>query len=116
MAMFETINLAFLVAIALIVWFQSDAFEKYVKFFRLGWLFWMPLFDQQREDNPLLTYPTFLRLNFPNMLVWILTCPTCLAVWLAAIVTLCCGSLLMWPTVVVVGLGTYHLLRKLINS
>jgi hypothetical protein len=103
------LNIGFLVAIILIIWFRSDAFVQYVNFFKLGWFFWIPLYESQKEDDPLLTYPQFIKKNFNGIVPSILSCPLCFTVWLVSIFVIIFNTIVWWPIIVIIALGTYNI-------
>jgi hypothetical protein len=111
--MMEVFNAGFLVAICLIIWFKSNAFVQYVKLFRLGKIFQLPLYERQKEDDPLLTYIQFLRKEFNGFFISLITCPLCFSIWISIIIALLFNILILWPTINVIGLFTYYLYSKL---
>ena len=117
----ETIYAISWTVFLMVVWFDTDAFVRYVRLFRL------PLFgvnkyveENERKDIPL-EYVDYLRLKFADSFhVALITCPTCLCVWISAIFCLSfCGlsteGLLLLPFVFLPSLIVYLLVRKLMR-
>jgi hypothetical protein len=108
-----TLNLSFLVSMTMIVWFLTDAFVEYTKLFRMGWLVWIPLYEQQKEDDPTLTYVQFLRINFHSFFVRLITCPVCVSTWLSIILSLVFGVVYWFPTIMMLSLILYYAYKNL---
>ena len=108
--MMTVVNVGFLIATILLIWFKSDAFYHYVKLFGLDRLFFIEKYDKQKEDDPLLTYPQFIKMNFGGIISKILTCPLCFTIWISTILAITFNMIVWWPTIVIVSLGTYYTL------
>ena len=111
----EIVNLALLVAIILIVWFQSNAFVEYVKLFRLDWVFWIPLYEQQKEDDLLLTYTQFIKKNWDNFFTRLITCPLCFSMWVCLFISLIANVVFWWPSMVIIALVVYYVYKRIVS-
>jgi hypothetical protein len=77
---------SFFIALALLIWFKSDAFIDWFKFFRLGTFIKADEYRQERMiGNDLnISYPKFLKSKYHrSMFFKIVGCPLCLCVWLS---------------------------------
>lgn len=110
----EIVNLALLASVIMITWFQSNAFVEYVKLFRLGWLFWVPLYERQKEDDLLLTYVQFIKTNWDNFFTRLITCPLCFCMWVCLFISLIANVVFWWPTMVIIALIVFYLYKCLI--
>jgi hypothetical protein len=96
----ELISLSCWVTLALMIWFESDAFVQYSKAFGLSLAFCIV----EYENHPLsdeVGYVDFLRFKYGDSF-WInlITCPICLSVWLTAAISLASGLALVYFAVV----------------
>ena len=98
-AIMTTLVGACIVALVLVIWFRTDAWLEYTRIFRLNFLSLYKEYDNRKNDDLTLTYHHFLRLHHNGFFVRLVTCPTCIAVWLAMILS-----------AIVFGLGVYSLL------
>ncbi|NBP01174.1 MAG: hypothetical protein EBU90_13755 [Proteobacteria bacterium] len=64
------------------VWFKTDAFIEYFKYIRLfNKLFKINEYYAFREKYNNINYHTFLLLNYNNFFIRLITCPSCISVW-----------------------------------
>ena len=80
--MFEIFFSASLIAIILLIWFDTDAFVEYAKLFRLDFFFFLSDFEEQQNVNPELTYPDYLVIYHQSFFTRLLSCPKCISFWL----------------------------------
>ena len=68
------------------IWFNTDAFIEYFQHIKyLSDLFKIKEYFSFREKFNNLNYHTFLLLNYNNFFIRLITCPSCLGVWLSFI-------------------------------
>lgn len=106
-----TLNLICLLALGLIVWFKTSAFVEYCELLRLSKYFKVDQYAQLQDD---LTFPEFLKEYYNNFLTRLLSCPICTSIWGSIILSLCFGSILMFPVICLFGLCLYLLIIKLL--
>lgn len=107
------IHFIFLITLFLLIWFKSDAFIEYCKLFRLTTVF--KIGDWETFKNTIdisTTYHTYLRLKYPNFFVKLITCPSCLCVWLTLPSCFIYG-ILYFPMICIMSLSMYYLINKL---
>jgi len=106
----STVILASLVlAHILVVWFSTDAFVEYSTLFGWDERCKVKQYLETKEDNPW-SYPEFLaELYQEYFLVRLVTCPVCLATWLAVPISFFTGYLFVFPAVAFLGLLFYRL-------
>lgn len=73
-----------LVALALLIWFRTDAWLEYTRLFHLNFLSGYKEYDARQKEDLTLTYLNFLRLHHYGFITRLLTCPTCIGVWVGA--------------------------------
>lgn len=102
------------IALILLIWFRTDAWLEYTKLLRLNSLSFYKDYEEKQKDDPLLTYPIFLRRYKNCFMVRLITCPICLAVWFGmwcAIFT----SISMFPIYVIGGLLLFAAIDRLLG-
>lgn len=70
------------------IWFETEAIQEYVNLFGGAFHFTFPKYEEYRaykNINPSISYHNFLILRYRSFFVSLITCPTCLTVWLNAI-------------------------------
>jgi hypothetical protein len=85
----EALIFSFLACFMLNVWFNTNAFVTYTSYFHIGHLFGvLEYFEYQEEEmkdedyeGPS-TFIEFLAINKRGFFIELITCPTCLGVWL----------------------------------
>jgi hypothetical protein len=83
----EILYPAFITVVLMYAWFETDAFEVYSKTFNLGW-FGLGGYWSEKEEKPMFDYHTHLLMKFPDsFFVKLVTCPVCLIVWVAPLVS-----------------------------
>ena len=83
---------AIITTVLMYVWFETDAFVEYITTFNLGWsMFRLADFKEENKKVPSLDYHTFLLMKYSNsFFIKLITCPVCLIVWVAPLVSLSC--------------------------
>jgi hypothetical protein len=77
----------FITVVLMYAWFETDAFEVYSKTFGLYW-FGLGKYLSEKEEKPMFDYHTHLLMRFPSsFFVKLVTCPVCLMVWVAPLVS-----------------------------
>lgn len=78
--------IVFLIVSALYIWFDTSAFVDWAKLFRLKFLRYDDYLEARNSALGKITassYPDFLAIKYKgNFFIKLITCPTCLAVWL----------------------------------
>ena len=72
------------------IWFETEAFEEYMTTFNLGWaMFSLRKYKEEKGKVPSLDYHTYLLMNYSgSFFIRLITCPVCLIVWVAPLVSL----------------------------
>lgn len=104
--MLEILNLSALVALILVVWFNTSAFPEYFKLFKNEYLV-------AKKENPELHYGLFLKNKHSNFFTKIAACYVCLSVWLSLGLCFIHGSMGYFGLVNVLGLILYSTINWL---
>ena len=85
----DSLYQSFLNCFILNVWFNTNAFYEYCKYFRVGSIcFWIVDYEKKKELAPSLTYNSYLNVTFSDsFFIKLITCPICLSFWINII---CC--------------------------
>lgn len=102
------------IVLIMLIWFESDAFEYYVRYFNLHSWFGVHVYDKEDPDH-VLDYLSFLRVKYKggSFVVALVTCQTCLSVWLSVIFCLAFDLLYFFPLVNLFSLLVYLLIGKI---
>lgn len=116
----EVLYVVFWVVFLLYIWFETDALVSYLKLFfgnKITYYFALNKHkERQKESLEPLDYLDFLRVEYPDSFcISLITCPSCLGVWLTAILCLLMGDIYHFPVVYIFSMLVYLLLRKLIR-
>ena len=107
--------LSSLIATILLVWFKSDAVVEYGKLFSLSrWLKLKEYEEKRLSESFELSYPLFLRITHEGFIFKLITCPICLAFWLAVIASLFIIPHFL-PIVYILSLFIYGIIIRLLN-
>tara|TARA_Y100000310_G_C20643668_1_gene795371 strand:- start:614 stop:976 length:363 start_codon:yes stop_codon:yes gene_type:complete len=111
--MIESVILAsFWVVFVLIIWFETDAFEKYVRFFHLGYFAKLSEYDKEDPDK-IMDYLSFIRVKYSSsFVVSLVTCPVCLCVWLCIASSAVFSAFYYFPVVFLSSLIVYLLVKR----
>lgn len=111
-------------ALILVIWFRTDAWLEYTRIFRLNFLSLYKEYDNRKHNDLTLTYHHFLRLHHDGFIVRLITCPTCVAVWLAILSSAgvyCLGvyslflAAFLCPVFAVLGLLLFLVIERLLG-
>ena len=85
---FDIAFYATFIAVALLVWFRSNAFVEYLELLRLDMAFGVREYKKaSSEVSYHMRYTDFLLLKYNSFFVRLITCPLCLSVWISVIVS-----------------------------
>ena len=104
-----------LVATLLLVWFKSEAFIEYSKLFRVQNLFFIPLFEKERDKDISLSYLEYLSLEHDCFFVRLITCPLCLGFWFSVLTVLVIGNFYSLPIIYIGGILLYGVTSKVLE-
>ena len=112
--MIESLILSSLwVAFVLIVWFETNAFEYYARYFSFG--HWTRRHEYDEEDpDQIMDYLSFVRTKYSSdsFVVALITCPVCLGVWLCLISSFVFSVLYYFPIVYLSSLVVYLSVKR----
>ena len=79
-----------MIAVAMLVWFKSDAFIEYAKLFRLCRFLRLDDYNSEKFNNPYMTYPMFLKTScgrnkWKKFLFNLIGCRLCSNIWMSMI-------------------------------
>ena len=85
----ETLYPAITTVVLMYIWFETEAFEEYMTTFNLGWsMFRLRDYKEEKNKVPSLDYHTYLLMNYSDsFFIKLITCPVCLIVWIAPLVS-----------------------------
>ena len=95
----EILYPTFITVVLMYAWFETDAFEVYHKVFNLGW--WgLGKYESEKKEKPMFDYHTHLLMRFPDSF-WIklITCPVCVMVWVAPLVSFLYNGSIVFPII-----------------
>ena len=111
--MFEIILISSWVFLSLAIWFKSDAFQEYSKFFHADGFFLVRAFKEKQKKDLALDYHSYLGRYHDSFFVKLITCPICLSVWFTLIFCFVFGNFLIFPISNSLALITYYSFSKL---
>lgn len=103
------------VALFLIIWFRTEAFVEYCRLFKLDRISHYKNYDEKKANDVSLTYHGYLRQYHNSFRVRLLTCPICVALWLAMMNAILFMKLAVFPVTFVGGLILFGIVHKLLN-
>ena len=106
----------FWVVFILFLWFDTDAFVEYSKFFRLAKSMKVDKYLEHKNLNPKASYHTYLRKNYTNFFTRLITCPSCIAFWIVLFFCIVGDNLFFYPIIYIISFSIYMLLKKKILS
>lgn len=110
----------FFISYVLLVWFDTNAFTEYAELFKLGKIFKIGVYREEKERKFSLTYPEFLAQYYHLFIFRLLGCPICICFWCGlwgALVYATGWDILLYMSFFnIVSLFIYYLLSKLIKS
>ena len=110
----ETVMASCWVVFIMLIWFQSDAFEYYLRYFGVGHWLNIDTYDKEDPDKDL-EYLDFIRVKYKSrsFVVALVTCPTCLCVWLCIAACLTFKCIYYFPIVFLSSLIVYLLVERI---
>lgn len=108
------IESSFLVALALLVWFDTDAFNEYCKLLKLDKFFYLDQFNAMAKEGGTLSYPEFLAEFHNSFFTRLVSCPICSSIWLSIGVSIFSGFSSFGVTALL-GLTVYKITSKLLS-
>lgn len=72
-----------IISLLLLIWFRTEAWLEYTRLFGLNFLSFYKDYDVKRNEDLFLTYHGYLRQYHNCFFVRLITCPLCLAIWIA---------------------------------
>jgi len=115
--MFEVLFISSVVALILLIWFNSNAFVEYAKFVGGAKFFEITEYEEKQKEQASLDYHGYLLNYKSSFFIKLITCPLCLSVWLSIFVTfLATDTLLLFPICNVLALIVYKLTANLLES
>ena len=103
-----------LIALILLIWFRTDAWLEYCRLLRLDVLSFYKDYEAKKHEDATLKYLHYLRRDHNCFFVRLITCPTCLAVWLA-ILPAALTSVFLFPVFVIGGLLLFTAIDHLLG-
>lgn len=104
-----------IMAALLIVWFRTDAYVEYARVFRLNKISFYQDFDAKKSEDARLTYFGYLRQYHNSFFTRLITCPICLGVWVATIISIYTGHWWLYPTCLMGGLILFGIADRLLG-
>lgn len=109
---------ALTIAQILVVWLETDALIEYVKLFRLNKI--IPHFEKYLTEEKNLNYKEYLRKNYNNFFVRMITCCVCFATFSTGILSFALalilgsfGILFLWLPTAYLSLILYKIYTRL---
>ncbi len=102
------------IALALLIWFRTDAWLEYCRVLHLDFIAHYKDYDAKKHEDATLTYLNYLRREHNSFFVRLITCPICLAVWLA-IVPAALTSIFLFPVFVMGSLLLFTAIDRLLG-
>jgi hypothetical protein len=115
----EILYPTFITVVLMYGWFETDAFEVYSGTFNLSW-FGLGKYQSEKEKSPMFDYHTHLLMRFPDsFFVKLVTCPVCLMVWVAPLVSFLFNGSITFPIIfmeILFSWGVFFGLKFLVKS
>lgn len=102
----------FWINLFLFIWFKTDAFISYCKLFRLSRVFKIDDFENYKMLNPVADYLSFIRINYKNFFIKIITCVPCFLFWICVFILIIYKLIVLFPIVYLLSYSIYQLLNK----
>lgn len=104
-----------IVALFLVIWFRTEAFIEYCRLFHLDLISYYKDYDEKKANDVSLTYLTYLRRCHNGFKTKLITCPVCVAVWLAMLNAIFFMKLFIFPVAFVGGLILFGIIDRLLG-
>ena len=97
----ELLYPTFITVVLMYIWFESEAFVEYMNFLNIGWLtFGLLGYKEKKESMPMVDYHTYLLMEYPDsFFIKLITCPICLIVWVAPLVSFLYNGSISFPII-----------------
>ena len=105
-----------LISVFLIVWFNTEAFEEYVRLFKFDKFFKLRMYENKLKKDPTLSYHDYLNLYHNSFFVRLITCPYCLGLWASVIMALLTLGIFFTGAFYVISLMLYSVITKNITK
>ena len=102
----------FWVVFLLFIWFNTDAFIQYSKFFKLDKLFKIKDWEDYRLESPRITYLEYLTLKNRGFFTKLISCKPCLTFWVTFIICIIFSSLMLFPIIYMLSYIIYKIIDK----
>ena len=102
------------ISLFLILWFRTDGYLEYCRLLHLDRISFYKDYEAKKHEDATLTYINYLRREHNCFFVRLITCPTCLAVWLA-IIPATLTSVFLFPVFVIGGLLLFTAIDRLLG-
>ncbi len=102
----------FWVVFLLFIWFNTDAFIQYSKFFKLDKLFKIKDWEDYRLESPRITYLEYLTLKNRGFFTKLISCKPCLTFWITFIICIIFRSLMLFPIIYMLSYIIYKIIDK----
>ena len=115
--MIGLLTLSCLIALILLIWFNSDFVYHWGRLFGLGRLLKLNEYENDKLKNldAPLSYPTWMKMKSDNFFIHLITCRVCLSIWLSIIISLVFTSIMWAPVVCIVSLILYGTTVRLLQ-
>ena len=111
----EFILQLFWINFVLFIWFDTDGFVEYSKFFGLSKLFKIDKFEiYKSESNPNISYHSYIRQKHTSFISKLVTCVPCLNFWIVIVSCFIFKNFILFPIVYLVSYIIYKILKKYI--
>ena len=111
--MFEIILISSWVFLSLAIWFKSDAFQEYVKFFHADRFFLIHDFEKKQKKDLSIDYHSYLLRYHNGFFIKLITCPICSSVWLTLVFCFMFDNFVAFPIANSIALITFYIFNKL---
>ncbi len=103
------------VALFLVIWFRTEAWVEYCRLFKLNRISHYKDYDEKKKNDVALTYHGYLRQYHNCFQIRLLTCPICVAIWLAMLNVLLFGKISVFPVTFIGGLILFGIVDRLLG-
>ena len=115
--MFEIILISCIVALTMLVWFDSAAFVEYAGLVGGSRFFELDEYERYSERNVLMNYQDFLLERKNSFFIRLITCPLCFSFWVTwlTVIAVTDNNLILFPICNIVSLLIYKLTSKVLS-
>lgn len=104
------------IAMILLIWFRTDAFLEYCKVFHLDKISFYKHYESiKKHEDMRMTYHQYLLTYHNNFFTRLITCPVCMAFWVAGFYALLSLKACALPVAMIGGLILYLIIDKLLE-